>query len=156
MNIGQEILKNLKKEISESEYKHYIQHLVYDVKNSTHEVALFYVPNALVLNWIKNRYTEKIAHLFEIKTNSKVVVKITLKNLVDKTKKQKVVEVKQGNSLLNPSHSFSNFMVGGSNQFAYSAVKSISEKPGVLYNPCLLYTSPSPRDPHVSRMPSSA
>lgn len=139
MNIGQEILKNLKKEISESEYKHYIQHLVYDVKNSTHEVALFYVPNALVLNWIKNRYTEKIAHLFEIKTNSKVVVKITLKNLVDKTKKQKVVEVKQGNSLLNPSHSFSNFMVGGSNQFAYSAVKSISEKPGVLYNPLFIY-----------------
>ena len=139
MNIGQEILENLKEEISESEYKRYIRHLIYDVKKSTPELALFYAPNALVVNWIKNRYTEKIAHLFEVKTNSKVTVKITLKNLVDKRKKQKVVEVKQGNSLLNPSHSFSNFMVGGSNQFAYSAIKSISEKPGILYNPVFIY-----------------
>ena len=27
---------------------------------------------------------------------------------------------------------------------------------GELDNACLLYTSPSPRDPHLSRMPSSA
>ena len=27
---------------------------------------------------------------------------------------------------------------------------------GELYNPCLLYTSPSPRDRQKSRMPSSA
>ena len=26
----------------------------------------------------------------------------------------------------------------------------------LLYRPCLLYTSPSPRDPKTSRMPSSA
>ena len=26
----------------------------------------------------------------------------------------------------------------------------------MLINPCLLYTSPSPRDPSISRMPSSA
>ena len=26
----------------------------------------------------------------------------------------------------------------------------------LLYVPCLLYTSPSPRDPKTSRMPSSA
>ena len=140
MNIGQEILENLKEEISESEYKRYIHHLVYDVKKSTPELAIFYAPNALVVNWIKNRYTEKIAHLFEVKSNFKVTVRITLKNLVDRPQKQKVVEVKQqGNSLLNPSHSFSNFMVGGSNQFAYSAVKSISEKPGILYNPVFIY-----------------
>jgi len=139
VNIGQEILENLREEISESEYKRYIRHLVYDVKKSTPELAIFYAPNALVVNWIKNRYTEKVAHLFEVKTNSKVTVKITLKNLVNTHKKQKVVEVKQGNSLLNPSHSFSNFMVGGSNQFAYSAVKSISEKPGILYNPLFIY-----------------
>ena len=139
MNIGQEILENLKEEISESEYKRYIKHLLYDVKKSTPELAIYYAPNALVVNWIKNRYTEKIAHLFEIKLHNKVTVKITLKNLVDKRKKPKVLEVKQGNSLLNPSHSFSNFMVGGSNQFAYAAVKSVSEDAGRVYNPLFIY-----------------
>ena len=139
MNIGQEILENLKEEISESEYKRYIKHLLYDVKKSTPELAIYYAPNALVVNWIKNRYTEKIAHLFEIKLHNKVTVKITLKNLVDKRKKPKVLEVKQGSSLLNPSHSFSNFMVGGSNQFAYAAVKSVSEDAGRVYNPLFIY-----------------
>ena len=139
MNIGQEILENLKEEITESEYNRYIKQLHYDAKKSSSDEAIYYAPNALVLNWIKNKYTEKIAHLFEIKTHHKVNIKITLKNLVDKRKSKKVVEVKQGSSLLNPSHSFSNFMVGGSNQFAHAAVKSISEKPGILYNPLFIY-----------------
>ena len=139
MNIGQEILENLKEEITESEYKRYIKQLTYDVKKSTPELAIYYAPNALVVNWIKNKYTEKIAHLYEVKTGSKVTVKITLKNLLDKRKIKKVVEVKQGSSLLNPSHSFSNFMVGGSNQFAYAGVKSASEHPGTTYNPIFIY-----------------
>ena len=139
MNIGQEILENLKEEITESEYKRYIKQLTYDVKKSTPELAIYYAPNALVVNWIKNKYTEKIAHLFEVKTGSKVTVKITLKNLLDKRKTKKTVEVKQGSSLLNPSHSFSNFMVGGSNQFAYAGVKSASEHPGTTYNPIFIY-----------------
>jgi len=139
VNIGQEILELLKEEITESEYNRYIKHLHYDVKKSTTDEAYFYAPNALVVNWIKNKYTEKISHLFEVKTDNKVNVKITLKNLVDKRKTKKIVEVKQSSSLLNPSHSFSNFMVGGSNQFAYAAVKSVSENAGNVYNPLFIY-----------------
>jgi len=139
VNIGQEILEILKEEITESEYKRYIKQLMYDVKKSTADVAIFYAPNALVVNWIKNKYTEKIEHLFEVKMTHKVHVKITLKNLTDLKKPKKVAEVKQGSSLLNPSLSFSNFMVGGSNQFAYAAVKSVSENPGNVYNPLFIY-----------------
>ncbi|MDQ7042275.1 MAG: chromosomal replication initiator protein DnaA [Sulfurimonas sp.] len=139
MNISQEILELLKEEVTESEYNRYIKHLQYDVKKSTPELAIFYAPNALVLNWIKNKYTQKIAHLFEVKSQNKVSVKIALKNTIDKRKKIKAVEVKQGSSLLNPSHSFSNFMVGGSNQFAYAAVKSVSENAGKVYNPLFIY-----------------
>jgi chromosomal replication initiator protein len=139
VNIGQEILELLKEEITESEYRRYIKQLNFDVKKSNADEAIFYAPNALVVNWIKNKYTEKIAHLFEVKSGHKVNVKITLKNLVDKSKTKKVVEVKQGSSLLNPSHSFSNFMVGGSNQFAYAAVKSVSENAGKVYNPLFIY-----------------
>jgi len=139
VNIGQEILELLKEEITESEYNRYIKQLSYDAKKSTPDEAIYYAPNALVLNWIKNKYSEKIAHLFEVKLDHKVHVKITLKSLVDKHKSKKPTEIKQNSSLLNPSHTFSNFMVGGSNQFAYAAVKSISEKPGILYNPLFIY-----------------
>jgi chromosomal replication initiator protein len=92
-----------------------------------------------VVNWIKNKYSDKIAHLFEIKSGTKARVQITLKNRVESRKAKKVVEVKQNSSLLNPSHSFDNFMVGGSNQFAYAAVKSVSENAGKVYNPLFIY-----------------
>ena len=139
MNIGQEILEILKEEITELEYNRYIQHLNYDVKKSTSDTAIYYAHNALVINWIKNKYADKIAHLFEVKTGTKVNVQITLKNRVNNKKTKKQTEQKVTNSLLNPSHSFSNFMVGGSNQFAYAAVKNVSENAGNVYNPLFIY-----------------
>jgi len=141
VNIGQEVLNTLKDEITEVEYNRYIRHLTYDSKKSTSDLAIFYAPNALVVNWIKNKYSDKIAHIFEVKTGSKIRVQITLKSntTVEKRKSKKVAEVKQSSSLLNPSHSFDNFMVGGSNQFAYAAVKSASENPGKVYNPVFIY-----------------
>jgi len=139
VNIGQKVLESLKEEITEVEYKRYIKHLTYDVKKSTNSLAIFYAPNALVVNWISKKYSEKISHLFEIKTDTKVDVKITLKNTQEKASTKKVIEAKQGSSLLNKSHSFGNFMVGGSNQFAYAAVKSVSENAGKVYNPLFIY-----------------
>ena len=139
MNIGKEVLESLKEEITEVEYNRYIKHLTYDVKKSTSDLAIFYPQNALVINWIKNKYSQKIAHLFEVKSGSKVTVQIALKNSVDKRKTKKVIEQKIINSLLNPSHTFDNFMVGGSNQFAYAAVKSVSENAGNVYNPLFIY-----------------
>jgi len=127
VNIGQEVLEELKNEITEVEYNRYIKHLTYDIKKSTSDHAIFYAPNALVVNWIKNKYKEKLTHLFEVKTGNKVTVTITLKNIKERTKTKKVVENKQTSSLLNPSYLFDNFMVGGSNQFAYAAVKSVKK-----------------------------
>ncbi|MBC8237950.1 MAG: chromosomal replication initiator protein DnaA [Helicobacteraceae bacterium] len=139
MNIGQEVLQELKKEITESEYNRYIKHLAYDIKKSTSDLAVFHASNALVSNWIQSKYSEKISHLFEVKTGNKVTVRVTLKNSSEKRKIVKKNTIKTSHSLLNPSQIFDNFMVGGSNQFAYSAVKSVSENPGNVYNPLFIY-----------------
>lgn len=139
MNIGQEVLKLLKKEITQLQYNRYIKQLVYDTKKSSSDLAIFYAPNALVCNWIKSKYSQKIEHLFEIKNNSKVSVSIRLKNSTERRSKKQKNEQKIQQSLLNPSHTFNNFMVGGSNQFAYAAAKSVSEKAGETYNPLFIY-----------------
>ena len=44
----------------------------------------------------------------------------------------------------------------GSLYFAQILIKNFSDSTFLLYIPCLLYTSPSPRDKRQSRMPSSA
>lgn len=140
MNIGQKVLNLLKEEISEIEYNRYIKHLTYDLKKSTSNLAIFYAPNALVLNWIKSKYKNKIQHLFEINSDSKVNIEITLINSKEKSIiKEKNIQKQPIHSLLNPSFTFDNFMVGGSNQFAYAAVKSVSEKAGILYNPLFIH-----------------
>jgi chromosomal replication initiator protein len=139
VNIGQEVLELLKEEITELQYNRYIKQLTYDIKNSTGDLAIYYAPNALICNWIKSKYKEKIAHLFEVKNGSKVSVKITLKNAISSKVKKQKNEQKIQHSLLNPSHTFDNFMVGGSNQFAYAAVKSVSESAGQVYNPLFIY-----------------
>ena len=139
MNIGQEVLELLKSEITEVEYNRYIKYLTYDEKKSSSDLAIFYAQNALVSNWIKSKYTQKLAHLFEVKTGSRVTIQIALKNQKNSVKTKQKVEKKQSFSLLNPSHTFDNFMVGGSNQFAYAAVKSVSEKAGEVYNPLFIY-----------------
>ncbi len=43
----------------------------------------------------------------------------------------------QGN--LNPRYTFSNFIVGSSNDLAYTACQAVAQYPGVKYNPLFLY-----------------
>jgi len=112
VNIGKEILLQLKEEITEVEYNRYIKQLSYDEKKSSSTSAIFYAPNALVSNWIKNKFTAKLEHLFEVKTSNKVSVKIGLKNSFDRRKK--IVE-KNPKSLQH------------------------SEKAGQTYNPLFIY-----------------
>jgi len=40
---------------------------------------------------------------------------------------------------LNPRYTFSNFIVGSSNDLAYSACQAVAKNPGVKYNPLFLY-----------------
>jgi chromosomal replication initiator protein len=45
----------------------------------------------------------------------------------------------QPRSSLNPRYSFDGFIVGGSNDLAYSACQAVAKNPGTKYNPLFLY-----------------
>ncbi len=45
----------------------------------------------------------------------------------------------RGAAQFNPRYSFSNFVVGTSNQFAHAAARAVAEKPSQSYNPLFLY-----------------
>jgi chromosomal replication initiator protein len=143
MNIGQKVLFELKKEISETEYERYIKKLIYDTKRSRSNLVYFSAPNMLIAKWIKTKYTDKLSHLFELQNEIKPEIEITVGT---KTHKTPVPVVKQSSdkntsksTYLNPSLKFDSFIVGDSNQFAYTTAKSVAEKPGQLYNPLFIY-----------------
>ncbi len=138
-----EVLSLLKEEISESEYQRYIAKLKYDEKNSKSDIAVFLAPNPLISRWVITKYAQKIAHLFEIKTGKKPRIKIITKSYSHTKEiaheKPEKGEKSAHSSVLNPSYTFDSFVVGSSNQVAYSVAKSVSEKPGKLYNPLFIY-----------------
>ena len=137
------VLELLKSEIPELEYKRYIKQLKYQEKASHCDSAVFTVPNILIANWVKTKYSEKIAHLFEVKTGKKPTINIMLKNQITNKKKSAPIDIELSkttkNTILNPSYTFDSFVVGSSNQYAYTVAKSVADKPGIIYNPVFIY-----------------
>jgi len=145
MAIGNKVLKKLKQEISNKEWNHYIKSLTYDENLSRSNIAHFCSPNIIIAKWIKTKYQKKIEHLFELENNIKPQIIISVKKNKEKkmTSQTPIIEseYRSGNksTLLNPSFTFESFIVGSSNQFAYTSSKSVAEKPGAIYNPLFLY-----------------
>ena len=143
MNVGQKVLFELKKEISEIDYDRYIKKLVYDTKRSRSNIVYFSAPNLLIAKWVKSKYAEKLEHLFELQNEVKPEIEITVGKKSTKTSTSAVKQSSEKNvsksTYLNPSLTFESFIVGDSNQFAYTTAKSVAEKPGRLYNPLFLY-----------------
>jgi chromosomal replication initiator protein len=143
MNIGQKVLFELKKEISETEYDRYIKKLVYDTKNSRSNIVYFNAPNMIVAKWIQSKYSEKMMHLFELHNKIKPKIKINVGTINKINKQTPIIKNNDKNqtksTYLNPSLTFESFIVGDSNQFAYTTAKSVAEKPGKQYNPLFIY-----------------
>jgi len=143
MNIGQKVLYELKKEISETEYERYIKKLIYDTKHSRSNMVYFSAPNMLIAKWVKTKYTDKLIHLFELQNEIKPEIEITVGKQTKQTplavSKQSSEKSPSKSTYLNPSLTFDSFIVGDSNQFAYTTAKSVAEKPGKQYNPLFIY-----------------
>jgi chromosomal replication initiator protein len=141
--LADEVLSLLAKEISESEYNRYIKNIKFLEKESKSDIAVFEAINPIIANWVKTKYSKKIAHIFEIKTGLNPEIKIISKSF---SQQEKSVKKSQNNntqttisSKLNPSYTFDRFVVGSSNQVAYSISKMVTENAGELYNPLFIY-----------------
>ncbi len=144
MNIGKKVLQKLKNEISNKDWNRYMKTLLYDEEASRSNIAQFYAPNILMARWIKTKYQFQLAHLFEIETNVKPKIIISLNqkkptNGAQKQQKNSEQRTQSKSTLLTPSFTFESFIIGDSNQFAYTTSKSVAEKPGAIYNPLFLY-----------------
>lgn len=137
------IILRLKESVNEVEFNRYLKNIKYIENQSKSDLAVLEVANPFIASWIKTKYAEKIADLFELETNVKPKIEIKIKS-----KKNQKVKIKEGliqdikltkSTILNPAYTFNSFIVGHSNQFAYTVAKSVCEQPGKLYNPLFIY-----------------
>lgn len=145
MNTGKKVLQKIKDEISNKDWNRYMKNLTYCEQESRPNLAQFYTSNILLSKWIKTKYAFQLAHLFELETKIKPKIVVSTKTSQHNTKKSTKQEENQNkttqskSTILNPSFTFESFIVGSSNQFAYTTAKSVAEKPGAIYNPLFLY-----------------
>ena len=139
--VANEVLELLSKEILPSEFECYIKQLKFNEKSSNSTNVVFNAPNEIIAKFIQTKYASKIAHLFEVKTGQKPVINVLVATKIQNkpAKKVDVKEIKAQSSLLNPSYTFENFVVGDSNQFAFLSAKAVSEQLGKIYNPLFIY-----------------
>ena len=142
MNLGQKILETLRREIGEQEFRHYFKTLRYDPELSRSDRVVFHAGNIFNARWIRTNYAETLAHLFEVETGVKPKIEIQV-GKGTKAEPQRSRGMESGKAAksvhLNPSFVFESFIVGSSNQFAYTTARSVAEKPGKQYNPLFIY-----------------
>jgi chromosomal replication initiator protein len=145
LQLGQKALDNIKDIIPEKLYSKYISNLKFDKELSDNINFYYKAPNIFISNWIKNKYLTNIKDYLQKHSNNEIKVNIYIKkeNIENEIKKYSNNEQKKddiySSTILNPSYTFDSYVVGPSNEFAYSGAKNVSSNPGKLYNPLFFY-----------------
>lgn len=134
-----EILTAIKEEISNDDYEKYIKQLKIDEKSSDENFLIFNTNNNLMAKFISTKFKDIIQKFYEKKTGHKISVIISTSKNNEVKNITKTQSNKPVSTILNNSYSFENFVVGKSNQFAYTSSLTIAQNPGERYNPLFIY-----------------
>jgi len=141
------VLERLQVNFGNDVYNSWIKNI--NLKKEYNHYVILSAPTRFVRDWIVSRYADKILDI--IKTFKKSIQRIeflieetdvkSLKSSFDNKKQITPIT----NSLLNynrfnPNNSFDNFIVGESNELAYTAAKKICFQTA-HYNPLFIYSS---------------
>ena len=99
------------------------------------------------------KFDSKIEDISSLEFSDKYNEKQTIINFFEKNLTDSFQLFKKGNKIFEW---FDNYNFRSNRHILFSVSKSLTSLAIGLLVDCLLYTSPSPRDPKTSRMPSSA
>ena len=141
-------LKKIQQNLGNDVYESWIKNIA--LKKEFNHYVVLSAPTRFVRDWIVSRYADKIIDI--IKTFKKTIQRIEFVieegkekfNQIDAQKNTNVVTSIESSLLnynrFNTNNSFANFMVGESNELAYSAAKKICVATS-HYNPLFIYSS---------------
>ena len=141
-----EVLKNFKTTFGNDVYESWIKNI--NLKKEFNHYVVLTAPTRFVRDWIVSRYADKILDI--IKTFKKSIQRIEFFIEESKEKSDKIDFRRDSqissieNSLLNYNrfnlnNSFDNFMVGESNELAYTAARKVCARSS-HYNPLFIYS----------------
>lgn len=152
VGIWDRCLRALETEFSAQQFNTWIRPLQAEAGSG---VLTLFAPNRFVLDWIVERFLQRIKELVEQFSEGDTVPNIKLeigsRKPIEPPLSMKSNVISQGFSMisagdsptwqsnLNPFFTFNNFVEGKSNQLAKAASWQVSQNIGVAYNPLYLY-----------------
>jgi len=144
--IWEEVLNEIKEEITPHNYKTWIKPLKY--KNKENDKIIIEVPNIFIKDWVIDNYKINLERIIERKISKKLIISLELNTEIKKEihiEKEEVIEKKKENNKskvfynINKNYTFDSFVSGPSNQFAHAAALAVANNPATTYNPLFIY-----------------
>jgi chromosomal replication initiator protein len=135
-NTWQTCLKHLERELPAEDFNTWIRPLQLRIKKGR---SYLLSPNEYVRDYIALNYLERIRDIYEHLggTRDSVVVEVSSNRDIYLEKHGHApTPIATG---LDKRYRFENFVQGKSNELAYAATQQVAMKPGLAYNPLLLY-----------------
>lgn len=123
------------------------------VEEDGQQLATVGVASSYAKEQITNRYLEQLIEILEALSGKPTTVTIEISQKQAPTKEKPVagslfdeeesdelqLEQRIRKAQLNPSYTFENFIVGSSNNLAYTAAQAVVKAPGRIHNPLFIY-----------------
>ena len=161
-SVWQNCLESLQSELPAQQFSMWIRPLQAD---SSHDALTLYAPNRFVLDWVRDKYLNRINELiqdycgdhaprlrFEVGSSAKAVKaapapapassRPVVPIAAAVTQPAEVVEPAPKTivrSNVRTNYTFDNFVEGKSNQLARAAATQVADNPGTAYNPLFIY-----------------
>lgn len=144
-SIWEQVLENLQNELDEGEVKTWLEPL--SIAELRGDMITLSAPNKFYKKWADDKFLGHIKKVF----NGTLGIDADVKVVVGGVKRPAASEgtsvpagapvyVHKNGSGLNKDYTFENFVVGGSNEFSYSACEAVSEGQFMQYNPLFIYS----------------
>ena len=139
-SLWHQCLNHLEDELPDQQFNTWIRPL--QASNNDQELVLL-APNRFVLDWVKQKYYERITQLARRVNGNNISVSIEIGTSgalsSDTTSEDESERSPYAPCRLNPEFTFSSHVEGKSNQLARAAAIQIGENPGKAYNPLFIY-----------------
>jgi chromosomal replication initiator protein len=150
-NVWLDVLSDIESTISHAAFSTWFKNT--ELINQTDDKIIISVPNIFAKRQFEAKFNKKIDSILRnngiLHGNIEYIVKTgTKKAVVNREIREEAVEYKpiikkstesQPKNGLNERYTFSNFIVGSSNDLAYTACQTVVKNPGTKYNPLFLY-----------------
>jgi len=136
----QRILDELAEEVPAARFDAWIRPIHATVKN--HCLTLS-VPSRFFLDNLKDHHEQTIRHMVQDKFGDGVTVEFCVDSSLTPERmaapEKTYPDSARVDGFIDPRFSFSNFVVGPSNEFCHAACRAVSDQPGTIYNPLYLH-----------------